>query len=322
MSLQAIPKSAIGIACAIIASIAFTLNDSGVKFLSGGYPLHEVVLIRALVGASLTFFILIPLEGGYSILKTSRPLIHLCRGLLVVMANMLFFLGLAVLPVADTTAIFFVAPLIITAFSVIFLKEKVSFLRWSAVAVGLCGVMIIARPGSESFQYAAFLPLAAAVCYAGMHTLTRKIGVSEKAATMAFYIQLTFVVVSAGFGLVAGDGRFAGSEDPSIDFLLRSWIWPERNDWFVMFGLGLLSATGGYFISQAYRQCEAALIAPCEYLSMILAVIWGITIFGEWPDWVTYSGIGLIVSAGWFVFWREMHLNKLNAIKRPMPRQR
>ncbi len=314
--------NATGILCALGASLVFTLNDVGIKFLSGGYPLHELVLIRALVAVAITLFILVPLEGGYGNLRTRRWRIHLARGVLLVMANMCFFLSLATIPLAEATAIFFVSPLLITAFSVAFLGEQVGPRRWTAVIVGLAGAVIMLRPGTGAFQPAAVLPVMAAIGYAAVHTLTRKIGVSEKASTMAFYIQLTFITVSAVIGLAVGDGRHGDLGGPSIEFLLRAWTWPPADDLLIMAGIGCMSAAGGYLISQAYRLCEAALIAPFEYIALILAVIWGITIFGEWPDWIAWTGTTLILCGGLFVFLREAALDKEVASRRPMPRHR
>ena len=312
----------IGIFCSVIASVAFTLNDMGIKLLSGDYPLHEVVLIRATVAISITLFVLIPIEGGYSLLKTKHPIMHMVRGACVVFANMTFFLGLAALPLSEATAIFFVSPLIITMFSVLFLSEKVGPRRWVAVFAGLAGAILMLRPGTSSFQLAALLPLCAAFGYAALHILTRKMGMGEKASTMAFYIQLIFIVVSSLIGLLLGHGSYAGSGDPSLEFLLRQWIVPTPGDFLIMAGVGVASAVGGYFISQAYRLCEAAVLAPFEYLALVLAIIWGITIFGEWPDFIAWTGIALILGGGLFVFWREAVLNKRVASERPMPRHR
>ena len=312
----------IGVACAAMASTAFTLNDVGIKFLSGDYPLHQIVFIRTLMALALTVGIIIPLEGGFHLLKTNHLKMHLFRGLSVVIANMVFFMGLAALPLSEATAIFFVSPLVITAFSVLFLAEKVGLRRWIAVFAGLVGALIIIRPGTDAFQAAAILPAIAAVAYASLHMMTRKIGRFEKASTMAFYTHLTFLIVSSFVGLVAGDGAFASTVHPSIDFLTRAWVMPSQRDLWVMLGVGVASGTGGYFITQAYRVCEAALIAPFEYLALVLAIIWGITIFGEIPDIWAWTGISLILGSGLFILWRESVLKKRVASERPMPRNR
>ncbi len=308
--MKSLSFTSIGIICALIASVSFTLNDVGIKFLSGDYPLHQVVLFRACVGLIITLSIMMPLEGGYALLRTQHLRLHLIRGGFVVMANLLFFLGLAEIPLSEATAIFFISPLIITIFSVIFLSEKVGPWRWFAVAMGLVGAIVMLRPTPNNFQWAALFPVGAAFFYAGMHTLTRKMGSTEKASTMAFYIQLTFVITASFMGLIFGDGQYAKLDNAPLQFLLRPWVWPEAFDLLVMSGVGIASGIGGYFISQAYRISEAALIAPIEYTALVLSIFWGITIFNEWPDNVAWSGMILILSGGLLMLWREAVLKK------------
>ena len=310
----------LGAVCAMVASTAFTLNDVGVKFLSGDYALHQIVLIRATVGMLITLAIIMPLEGGYGLIRTNRIGLHLLRGVFVVAANLLFFLGLAEIPLSEATAIFFVAPLIITIFSSVFLAEKVGPWRWFAVAVGLLGTLVILRPTSSSFQIAGLLPLASAFCYAGLHVLTRKMGSTEKASTLSFYIQISFIFTAALMGLAFGNGSFSNQDSAALKFLLRPWIIPTPIEMTIMAGVGLASAIGGYFISQAYRLSEAALIAPIEYLGLVLAVFWGIAIFDEWPDNIAWIGMILILGGGILMIWRETVSNKKKARPRPLPR--
>ncbi len=300
----------IGISSAIIASVFFSVNDMTVKLLSGDYALHQIILIRSIIGMIVLMTVFAPFEGGLAILRTKRPAMHMFRGFLVVIANMTFFLALAALPLADAVAIFFVSPLLITIFSVVFLGETVGPRRWIAVAMGLAGVIIMVRPGSATFQLAALFPLIAALSYAGLQTLTRKIGGTETAGTLTFYIQLTFIVVGIIMGLTVSDGRFAGSSDPSLNFLLREWIWPSNVDWGILALLGVSSTFAGYFISQAYRLCEGGLAAPFEYTAMVYAIFWGFVVFGEWPDTVAWIGISLIIGGGLFMLWRESVANR------------
>ncbi len=311
-----------GIISAILASFAFTFNDAVIKLLSGDYPLHQIVFARALIALVLTVAVIMPLEGGWRNIKTNYPGLQIVRGLCVVMANMTFFLGLATIPLPAATAIFFVSPLVLTAFSVMFLAEKVGPRRWAAVLVGLLGAAIMLRPGTESFQTAALFPLAAAFGYAGLNTLTRKIGKADSASTMAFYVQVMMLTVSAAIGLSFGDGRFAGTGVPSLEFLFRAWRWPPVEDAILIGAIGCASAAGGYLISKAYRLSPAATIAPFEYVALVLAVIWGVTLFGEWPDAVAWIGMALILGGGLFVLWRESVVNRQLVSKRPMPRNR
>jgi drug/metabolite transporter (DMT)-like permease len=238
-------------------------------------------------------------------LRTQRLKMHLLRGCCVVFANFCFFIGLAAMPLADAVAVFFVSPLIITVFSVVFLGETVGPRRWMAIAMGMIGVLIVLRPGTAAFQIASLLPLVAAFGYATLHILTRRIGATENATAMAFYIQLTFIFVSGSASLVTGDGRYEVFDHPSMEFLFRAWAWPGTRDIVLMMMLGVTSALGGFTISQAYRRSEAAFVAPFEYAAMPMAVFWGLTVFGEWPDGVAWAGIGLIMVSGLVLIWRE-----------------
>ena len=295
----------LGTLCVIGASAGFTLNDMAVKALSEDMALHQVILFRSIIGLALLLLIVIPLAGGMAQLRTRRPFVHMLRGLMVLSANFCFFMALAAMPIAEATAIFFVSPLVITVFSVIFLGETVGPRRWLAVLVGFLGVLIIIRPGTEAFTPIALLPLLAATFYAALHMMTRVIRVTETAVTMGWYIQLMFLVVSIGVGLSIGDGRFDTGAGQTLSFLTRAWDWPADSAWFLLLLTGIGSALGGVLISQAYRLCEAALVAPLEYIAMPMAIFWGFVVFNELPDAVSWLGIVLIVGAGLFMIWRE-----------------
>ncbi len=309
----------LGALCAAVSVLFFSVNDVAIKFLSGGYALHQVVLIRSLLGLIIIVAVIAPLTNGWAIARTKRLKMHMLRGLCVVFANMTFFLGLAAMPLADAVAIFFVSPLVITVFSVVFLGETVGPRRWAAIFVGFVGVLIMMRPGTAAFQVASLLPLAAAFCYAGIHIITRRIGGTESAATMAFYIQIMFILVCLVMGLAVGDGRFGNQSDPSLAFLLRAWSWPLPADYPVFLIIGIGIAFGGYLISQAYRVTEASFVASFEYLALPTSVIWGMLFFQEFPALWDYVGMALILGAGLFAVWREAR-TKPGALQRPLRR--
>lgn len=310
MTAKAQNNATLGILFVIAGILAISVNDMLFKRLSGDYPLHELVFLRSLLG--LVFSIaLVRMEGGWQILKTRRPGLHIIRGLLIVAANMSYFAALAALPLADATALFFAAPLFITLLSIPVLGEKVGVMRLSAVIVGFIGVVIMQRPWADADNLDAsrlvyLLPVFAALTYAMTQLMTRKLGVDSKASALSVYIHATFVVVSLGFFIVVGDGRYAASfTDPSLQFLLRAWVWPDPADWWVIFGLGANAAIIGYCLSQAYRLADAATVAPFEYLGLPLAVFWGWIIFADLPLLEVWLGMGLILASGIFVFLRE-----------------
>lgn len=291
--------------CAALAATLFSMNDVAMKFLSGGYALHEIVFFRSLMGLSISVLIMAPLLGGFHLLKTRKPGMHVLRASCVIFANMSFFLGLAAMPLAEAVAIFFISPFLISIFSVLFLGETVGPRRWAAIAAGMIGVLIVLQPGTEAFQLASLFPVAAAFGYAGLHIFTRAMRETENAVSMVFYIQVVFLAFCAVFGLIFGDGRFGTSGDPSLDFLFRAWVWPETSDLALFLVIGAFASVGGYFISQAYRLGEAAMVAPFEYLALPLSILWGVLIFAEWPDRAAWIGILLIAAAGLYTVWRE-----------------
>jgi drug/metabolite transporter (DMT)-like permease len=303
----------IGPLFASLAMVMFSWNDVAMKVLSDGYALHQLVLIRSLVGLTVVMCIMVPLNGTFSILKTRRLGMHVLRASFVVFANLCFFLGIAALPLADAVAIFFISPFLITIASVLFLGEVVGARRWGAIAFGMVGVLIVLRPGTQAFQMASVLPLAAAFGYAGLHIMTRFLRETENAVSMTFYIQIVFIVVCVVFGLFFGDGKFADQSNASLAFLFREWRVPVSSDLPLILILGIFASIGGYCISQAYRLGEAAIVAPVEYIAMPLSIAWGVMVFSTWPDAVAWSGIGLILSSGLYTVWREYQLQKETA---------
>jgi S-adenosylmethionine uptake transporter len=300
----------IGILFVLGSVFCISINDMLIKQLSGGYPLHEMVFTRSFI-AILFSFVFVQLEGGWRILRTKQPVLHILRGLLIVTSNMTFFVALAAIPLADATALFFAAPLFITLLSIPILGEKVGPLRLGAVVFGFIGVIIMQRPweGVDTLgasRVILLLPVVAALTYALNQLLTRKLGVQSKASALAVYIQATFIIVSIGFYLIAGDGRFAqGSDNASIQFLLRAWVWPDQSDYWLFAVLGLNAAIIGYGLSQAYRMADAATVAPFEYIGLPLAVFWGWIIFSDLPVLEVWIGIAMILASGVFVFLRE-----------------
>ena len=293
-----------------------------IKFISGDYALHQVMMTRSIVAILFTLLIFVPIDGGFKYLRTQRLGLHLLRGFGIVIANLCFFTALISMPLAEVKAIFFIAPLLITALSVFLIGEKVGLRSWVAVLVGLLGVIIMLRPGSGFFNPASILPLVAALAYALVQIMTRKIGENEKASTMAFYIQLNFVAVSGLMGLIFGDGHLADPSQPTLNYLFRPWTVPSWGDGMIIIGIGLINGLAAYFISQAYRISKAGIIAPFEYVALPLSIFWSITIFGDWPDILSWLGMVLIAGAGLYVFYNESVQGRKNDLYRPIPRNR
>ncbi len=301
------PKSNLtGILLALGGGVLLSVNDLSIKFLSADYALHQIILIRALIGLCIIFGFIRASGTGFAQLRSQRLGAHGFRVGIILVSNVTFFLALAIMPLADAIAIAFISPVLVTVMSAVLLGERVGPHRWAAVAAGLLGVLIMVRPTSGTVQPAAFLVLISASCYAGSHIMTRRMRGSESAVALSFYVQLGFVALSAAMGLWVGDGHlaqaFAGG---ALEFLFRPWVIPTVVDLPAFLGTGLAVSIGGLMMSQAYRTTEAALVAPFEYIGMPMAIFWGLLVFGTWPDRTAWFGIGLICGAGLYTLLRE-----------------
>lgn len=290
--------------CLVATLVCLTLSDSIIKWLSPVLPLHQITLFRSII-AILLLPAFVSFGGGLRLLRTRRPLLHFTRGLTLVLANMFFFLALAAMPLAETVTLFYTAPLFICILSQPVLGEKVGRSRWFVIAMGMIGVIIMLRPGTELFRVISLLPVCAALCYAAMTMMTRKLGLHDTAGALTFYIQLSFIVVSSLVGLAIGDGRLDHYDSTALSFLLRAWVWPDTTQLQLLIVCGSIMSIGGYLISQAYRIGEASAVAPFEYASLPFALVVGYYLWGDWPDWSAFIGTGLIISSGLLVLYLE-----------------
>lgn len=292
--------SFLGILCILGGAFALSISDMSVKFLSGGYPLHEVILIRSLIGIFFVVGVILFSRTGFRQLQTGRAGAHLIRVGFILLSNVTYYLGLAALPLADGVAIAFIGPLVVTALSAVVLGEQVGWRRWVAVLVGLMGIVVMLRPGAGVIQTGALLVAFSAVCYSCAHIMTRRMRDTESAIALSFFVQAGFIAVSILTGLSVGDGQLAESGNATLNYLFRAWVWPKGTDWFFFAATGVAVATAGMLVAQAYRLCNAAIVAPFEYAAMPLAILWGVVMFRQWPDATAWVGIALICCAGLF----------------------
>lgn len=287
--------------CLMGGIFVFSIQDVIIKWISGKYPVHEIVLLRS-------FFAIIPilliayLEGGLHLLRTRHYAVHIIRSLIMFCAYICFYLSLAALPLAETVSLFFSAPIFITILSVIFLGEKVEFRGWMAVLVGFFGVIIMLRPSSEMIDPAALLALLTAVLYAVGSIITRKLGKTETGVSLAFYPTIMYIVFSTIMHILLHPIAIAQKPHPSLAFLFREWQLPLQGDLLLFVTIGLTAAAGYYFLSQAYRLAQPSIIAPFEYIQVPLSVVWGYIFWKDILELHSVIGMVLIVGSGLYIF--------------------
>lgn len=279
----------------------FSIQDVIIKWLSGRYPVNEIVVIRSCI-AIIPILFIAHIEGGLHLLRTRHYFAHIIRCIFMFGAYASFYLSMAALPLAETVSIFFSAPIFITVFSVIALGEKVEISSWIAVVVGFIGVIIMLRPGSNMFDPAALLALLSAVLYAVASIITRRLGKTETGVSMAFYPAVMYIIFATAFTLMLNSSNAGPSTHPSLAFLLREWRLPAQEDLILLIAIGFIAAAGFYCLSQAYRLAQPSVIAPFEYIAVPLSVIWSYLFFKDAPGYQSAIGVLLIVGSGLYIF--------------------
>lgn len=285
--------------------IAMTgLQDAFMKYLSGDYPLHQLQVIRSLIAIAVVS-LGGALTGRFTRIdwQSLRPVI--VRGLLIGTGSAFYYLSLAAMTLTDATAIYFALPLIVSALAGLILGERVQSWRWTAAFIGFVGVLITIRPGASVFEPAALLTLVATCLYAAGNLTTRRISPSVSPFITALVGGIAFMAVALVLALIFGSGRFYSVAHPSVAFLTRAWTMPSVNDWGLLLGFGLATATGFFTYAEAYRNAPASFVAPFEYSAMLWALLFGWWIFGDIPLATSMVGSAVIIGSGLWLGWRE-----------------
>ena len=288
-----------GILYVVVGVLAFTIQDVIVKFVSGGYSIHQIILFRCL-GALPLILLLLVYEGGVkAFLRAPHGLISI-RSIIQYISYTLWFLAIASISIADALAIGFISPLIITALAGLVLGAHVGTNRWLAILAGFGATVLMLRPGFGVFEPAALIVLASAICYAVGAILTRKIGVAASSATMGLNSLLLAILWSVLAGLFASSGLEVG-EHPSLQLMFRAWQMPTAFDVLLMLSAGVAASVGMITVAQAYRLSQPAVVAPFEYSGMFWALIAGYAIWHQTPDVISIAGISIVIGAGLYI---------------------
>lgn len=259
--------------------------DLCAKQLLQTFSLVQFVLLRSGIAIVIMLAIL-PRFGGWQALRSEEKLWHLLRSLFAVGAMFGFFYGLKSMPLVAALTLGYTAPLIVTALSALVLGDSVGWRRWSAVTIGFVGVLVMLRPGSGEFSLAAAAVLVAAFCYACQAITARKLGGTESTLALSFYVVVgPFLLASALFDS-------------------DNWVQPDLAGWVLVATAALCSVFAWFGFVNGYRAAPPALLAPLEYVALVLGAVAGYLIWDEIPDGFTVLGALIIVGSGLFVVYR------------------
>lgn len=286
-----------GIGFMVLATMLFSTASALTKWQVGIYPVGEVVFSRSISSLVVCAAVMLPMTG-FSVYVTRRPWDHFARGLSQATSQTLFALAFTLMPLAGAVSINFSAPLFAALVSIIWLKERATFSRWTALLIGFAGVLIVTNPGRSSFTLGALFALGNAVLYGTVTVAVRGMTKTESANTLIIW-QLTVIAFLHAF------------------LLLFGWRWPAPIDALMLFGNGFLNAIGQYFWTQSLRLAPATAVGAFYYLNLVWALFYGYVVWGDVPTAGLLIGSTIVVGSGFFLFWREARLQRSVAVTAP-----
>ena len=268
------------------AMTCFVVNDAFVKYVSQSVPIAQMVFVRSIF-VTLIIFAIARATGATSRMADAvRPRV-LLRAVIDASATLLYLAALVHLPIANATAINLAAPLFMTVFAVMFLREQVNLARWLAILAGFAGVVLIIQPRAEGFNAWALLSLAATVLHATRDLLTR--GIPQGIPSILITVAAT------------------------VSACVMSGIWTFTQGWRPIGGTALLLvacaavfvSAGFYLIVASMRQGEMSVIGPFRYTGLLVALVLGYAIWGDIPNLMAWAGIVLMMASGLYILLGE-----------------
>ncbi|MGE0241129.1 MAG: DMT family transporter [Parvibaculaceae bacterium] len=285
-------------------------GDAIVKWLSGSYPVHQVLFIRCLIGIPILTLI-VNRNASLASLWGPGTGLSLTRGLIMGSAYLAFILSIAAMPMADSVAIYFAMPLVVAVIAGPMLGERVRLHRWIAIIGGFIGVIIMINPGSGVLEPAALLALYSAIGYAVSQTMARRIVRTVPPAAMAFHTNAVYLAIAVSLALVFTVLDMGQVQHKSLTFLARPWHWPPLLELAAMVLLGASVAVAMVLFGMAYKSAESSFVAPFEYTAMFWAVVLGFLAFGDVPGLRTLWGGAIVLLAGLFMLWADRRVDRL-----------
>ena len=275
----------------LLAWVMLPIMDGFAKYLSSDLPVLQITWARYF----FTVAFILPIMFFFfrkNLVWTDKPKLQLIRGLILLTANVCFFYSISIISLAKALTLAFIAPLIVTAFSPIFLGEKVGFRRWSAVIIGFIGSMVVIRPGFVEINLASLAALGTGVMYGFYLIITRKLSSSDN--------PLLTLLLTGVVGAII------------ISFVMPFvWIKPTLNQWSMMAAIGIFACVGHLFIILSLKYADASKLAPFSYFEIVTNIIIGYYFFSDFPDKWTFLGLFIIILSGIYISRRGNMVKRL-----------
>ncbi len=285
------------------------LQDSLVKLTSSEVSLWQFQLLRSACNVGLLILLSRVVWRNASPAPKRLWAVTL-RSLFLVSAMILFFGGVPFLSLSEIAAGLYVFPLFVAVLSALVLGEQVGPRRVGAILAGFAGTLLILKPGTDSFQWVALMPVAAGLCYAATILTTRKLCREESPATLALGVSIMFMI--AGVAGIAGTALMGGG-DLAVrwPYLFTGWHGLELWVAAVIVACSGLNLASNIGLAKAYQSAESSWLAPFDYSYLIFATFWGAVMWGHFPDALSLLGMAMIAASGCYVAWRERRESRM-----------
>jgi drug/metabolite transporter (DMT)-like permease len=309
-----------GIILIMIAMSLFAMQDSLIKFIFEQSSLYEIFFGRYLVAATL-LFCYIKFRGQKVTLKTHYPVLTIVRVILHFFAFSFFFISLTYMQLATANALFFSCPFFVSIFAKFFLKEFIGIRRWSAIAFGFMGVLIVLNPNFSEFEFRNLLPVLSALLYAASMTITKYTSDKDDVNTQLYYFYLIALIFCGVIYIFMGSGQFNSVNfDPTTQFIFREWFSNFDYTWKFILFFGIAASIAFVCIFSAYIVASPSVVSLFEYSLIIMSMIPGYFLFNEIPSLRTLIGVICIISAGVYIYFREKVRDQYIASETPARR--
>ncbi len=281
-------RTPLGIAFLVLSVACFAVLDTAVKYVGAFVPVLVAVWFRYVFQAVAVTAFMLPVRGRH-LLRTAHPRFQLLRGALLLTVSALSFVALQFMPVGEFTAFVMTTPLVVTLLAALFLKERVSLLRWALVSGGFLGALLVVQPGGASFGWATLLPLAMVCTYAWFQILTSQLARTEDPMTMHFYTGWVGALIATAV-------------------LPLVWLaMPDAATFALLCLIGLMGTVGHFLLILAFARAPASTLTPYLYTQIGFAMLCGWLVFDHVPGALELAGIALIVVCGATASWLTAH---------------
>ena len=266
--------------------------DAFAKHLSASMDVFQIVWARYFFSALFTLSLMLVFYRR-TLVWSKNPKLQLIRGFVLAFSTLCFFYAISVISLPKALTLAFVAPITCTAFSPIFLNEKVGIRRWSAVLIGFFGALIVIRPGFIEVNLATLAAVTCGICYGFYFIITRKLSTSDNSLLTLLFTSLVGLTLISLFV-------------PSV------WVKPSITEWILMALIGLIAAVAHLFLILSLKYADASKLAPLSYTEIITNILISYYFFNELPDNWTYLGLFIIVLSGLYISRREYLITRFN----------